>query len=173
MLSNGQWYKVAKDFVQSVNEAIAKIPEYEKTLAEFDDDREEDYIRRVAGMDPTLAMMDQKFISVGGGSNKMELCDLYSSSRDLIHLKRKGASSTYSHLFNQGFVAAELFKINPEFRQKANAELPSSHRIFDPGVAPGPDEYRVVFGVITHEPGPLSFPFFSRVSLKHHYAIRR
>ncbi|MFY0578048.1 DUF6119 family protein [Cystobacter fuscus] len=55
----------------------------------------------------------------------MEACDLFSASGQFIHVKRKLRSSSLSHLFSQGTVAAETFLGDEKFRKdvkKAVAE---------------------------------------------------
>jgi len=168
VLTNGQWYRVAKSFVQSVESAVAAIDKWEHALPEYDHACEGDYIKDTGKHRRDLAVMDQEWIRIGGGSNKLEFCDLYSHARDIIHLKRKASSSTYSHFFSQALVSAELFRTDEGFRQKVAGLLPDTHELEDhPRVPPKPDRYRVVLGVITDDPGPsVKFPFFSKVGLK-------
>ncbi len=51
--------------------------------------------------------MDKKNIPYGGGYSRIEFCDLFSKSKQMIHVKRYGGSSVLSHLFNQGLVSGE------------------------------------------------------------------
>ena len=172
LLSGGKWYRVQRDFVKEVNDAYAAIPDYEGTLPEYDDESEGKYIRRVAAADAaTFAVMDQKNIVYGGGHSKVEFCDLFTSARDLIHIKRYGQAAALSHLFAQGLTSGELFQTDPVFRKLVNAELPDSHRLVHPDRRPQQEEYRVIFAVTSDRPGPLVLPFFSRLNLKH--AARR
>ena len=56
--------------------------------------------------------MDCKKIHNGGGHSQLEFCDLFSSGRDLIHVKRYGRSSApLSHLFAQGLDDAEGLRV--------------------------------------------------------------
>lgn len=96
-----------------------------------------DYIKRVAkGAPRQFAVMDQKTIAHGGGQSTIEFCDLYSASKDILHLKRYGQSSTLSHLFSQGLVSGELFRMEAAFRKKVNRKLPKSHKLRDPKQPP-------------------------------------
>jgi uncharacterized protein (TIGR04141 family) len=110
--------------------------------------------------------MDRKLIYHGGGQSKFEFCDLYTSDKDIIHVKRYGASSVLSHLFAQGVNSAELFQTDPEFRQKVNAKLPEEYQIPDPLKRPNYGEYRVVYAIVSDIDGDLNLPFFSKLSLK-------
>lgn len=51
--------------------------------------------------------------------------DLFSANREPIHVKRRSASSTLSHLFAQGRVAAEAFFSDEQLRDRARAHLKS------------------------------------------------
>ena len=103
----------------------------------------------------------------GGGPNRIEFCDLYTKDRDLIHVKRYGGSSVFSHLFAQGTVSGELFRMEPDFRRLVNDKLPLSHRIDNHRRQPDRDEYRIVFAVVSKQTGAgLSLPFFSRLNLR-------
>lgn len=168
LLSNGQWYRVDQDLVSQVNEFYAAIDKYEQDLPEFNDTSETVYNQRVhAESNGTMALMDAKSISYGGGPSRIEFCDLYTTDRDLIHVKRYSQSSGLSHLFSQGTVSGELFKTQPAFRALVTDLLPDTHKLADSTATPQPDEYRVVFAVVSKELGEdLTLPFFSRLNLR-------
>lgn len=86
--------------------------------------------------------------------------------RQLFHVKRYGQSSILSHLFMQGMVSAELLLSDAQFRLAVNARLPPSHQLDDPNSRPLPSAYEVVFAIGSNEVGPLTLPFFSRVTLR-------
>lgn len=172
LLTAGTWYKVRRNFVKQVNEAVAGIPDYERTLSEYDDASEGHYVKRVAKADPKhFAAMEGKTIVYGGGASKIEFCVLITAKRDLIHIKRYGQSAALSHLFAQGLTSGELFQTDPDFRRALNAKLPTDHRLADTAKRPKQGDYGVVFAVVSDRPGPLVLPFFSRLNLKH--AMRR
>jgi Family of unknown function (DUF6119) len=56
------------------------------------------------------------FAKVG---DSIELCDLLTRNRRLIHVKKRGTSSTLSHLFSRGVVSAELLARESPFRTSA------------------------------------------------------
>lgn len=172
LLSGGRWYKVTRDFVLEVNEAYQRIPTYDEKLPEFNDQSETAYSERVASSEPSrFALMDRKTIPHGGGYSQIEFCDLYTSKRDMVHIKRYGGSSVLSHLFAQGLTSGELFQTDAGFRRKVNERLPKAFQLADTKPRPGPAEYQVVFAVISDIPGDLVLPFFSRLNLRH--AVRR
>jgi uncharacterized protein (TIGR04141 family) len=106
-------------------------------------------------------------------SDAIEFCDLFTLQRDLIHVKRYGASSVLSHLFAQGVVSGELFASTQAFRSEVRRRLPRSHRhLVEPKERPANQAYRVIFAIISEQSGQaLSLPFFSRVNARN--AIRR
>jgi len=174
LLSGGKWYCLTRNFVKEVDEAYKSIPRYDRELPEYteDDESEATYNKRVVDSDPgTFALMDRKIISIGGGYNKVEFCDLYTRDKDMVHVKRYGSSSVLSHLFSQGLVSSELFQTDPLFRKKVDVKLPGTHKLDDVARRPRDGEYRIVFAVVSDEPGDLTLPFFSRLNLKH--AVRR
>jgi uncharacterized protein (TIGR04141 family) len=169
LLTGAKWYRVSSDFVANVNSYYASIPRYMSQLPEYSDSSEQTYCQRVAIAHPDrYALMDRKLIPIGGGYNKIEFCDLYTPDRDLIHIKRYAASSVLSHLFSQGVVSGESFRMDPPFRMAVSELLPLNYKLSEPAKTPDTSAYRIVFGVVSDQPSPsLTLPFFSRVNLKH------
>jgi uncharacterized protein (TIGR04141 family) len=64
-------------------------------------------------------------------------------------------------------VSAELFKSDVRFRKELNTRLPSQHKITNIEEVPSPNEYKVVYAVISKYEEDLSIPFFSKISLRH------
>ena len=167
ILSTGRWYRIDRAFVKTVDEFFEALPRYATRLPEFDDASEGAYCTRVAAAFPAqYALMDQKPIPIGGAHGKVEFCDLFTSGKDLIHIKRYGASSVLSHLFSQGVVSGEAFRGEASFRAGALDRLPPSHRTFGDANAPQPGEFQIVFAIISDKTAPLTLPFFSRVNLR-------
>lgn len=165
VLTGGAWYRVDPDFVKSVDDAFASLPKWEETLPEYKHKDEGEYCKAVAPPgDANYALMDRKTIALGGRYDKIEFCDLFTSKKDLIHLKHYAASSVLSHLFAQGVVSGEAFRSEPQFRSEVLKLLPDSFRW--PDEPPKAEDFRIVFGVISHTPGDLNLPFFSRVNVR-------
>lgn len=171
LLSGGKWYRVTKDFVAEVNDSFARIPRYPLAFPEYDDDSEGAYNERVANGDAgRFALMDKKLVPFGGG--RFEFCDLYTRDKDIVHVKRYGGSSVFSHFFAQGTNSGELFQTQAEFRTLVNNQLPATHKLADAGKRPDAAEYQVVFAVVSEaDGGELAIPFFSRLNLRS--AVRR
>ena len=102
---------MAADFVAVVNQAYAAIPNYQVELPKYNDESEGRYNERVLKEMPgQFVLMDKKDIWYGGGQSQIEFCDLFSIDKDIIHVKRYGASSVLSHLFAQGRLQGNFFR---------------------------------------------------------------
>ena len=166
ILTEGSWYSVFDDFVQSVQEEIDAIPPFGKELSIWGDEHEQHYNQRVSEQsDGHFALMDRKQINHGGGSSSIEFCDLLSAEKEIIHVKNYSGSSVLSHLFHQGTVSAFLTAGDLAFRRKVNDELPDSHKVPEDGTFQTSD-YEVVYAVGTRTPMTFDLPFFSKVSLR-------
>lgn len=165
VLSAGKWYRIDRDFVEAVDKSFASIPRATEAMPAYKHSGEGAYCSAIAAAHADLyALMDQKTIQIAGRYDKIEFCDLFSATKDLIHVKRYGASSVLNHLFAQGHISAEVFRSEPEFRTKALALLPAPFR-WD-NEPPSPADFRVVFAIVSAKAGDLSLPFFSRVNLR-------
>ncbi|MFB3917466.1 MAG: DUF6119 family protein [Terriglobales bacterium] len=167
VLSGGRWFRIDKEFVETVNALFSAMPRYERELPEYDDASEGAYCARIADTFPNdFALMDQKTIQIGGAHGRVEFCDLFTATKDLIHVKRYGASSVLSHLFSQAIVSGEAFRADPDFRAGALARLAGPFQLFTREQTPQPAEFQIVFAVVTEKSEPLQLPFFSRVNLR-------
>jgi uncharacterized protein (TIGR04141 family) len=165
ILSNGLWCRVNRDFVGQVDEFFASVPRLPNFLPSYQHQSEAAYCASVAAKHgDEFVLLDQKTINIGGRYGKLELCDLFSASKDLIHVKRYGASSVLSHLFAQGAVSGEAFRYESSVRQKALELLPAAFHWTDE--PPSPAAFRVVFGIVSSKTEDLRLPFFSRVNLR-------
>lgn len=168
LLSDGSWYEVSDSLVDSTDRHFndarrvdLALPEYQQSVG-----TENDYNASVASARSDLVLLDCKNISPQAGQSPFEVCDLYTSTRQFVHVKKYGSSSLLSHLFAQGAVSGELFYYEQTVREQVDALLPDSHRIPETGRRPNRDEYEVVFAIIKEGKQPLSLPFFSRLNFK-------
>lgn len=167
-LSNGGWYRIDPDFLDLLGKAIAEIPPSTLALPDYTDNSEAEYNKRVAASDPgQFALMDRVLVRHGGGSSKIEFCDLYTTNRQLVHVKRYGGSSVLSHLFAQGVASAQLLLADADFRQKVNNKLPASHRFDNPSQRPVAANFEVIYAVASNGPkDALDLPLFSKITLR-------
>ncbi|MFW7382321.1 MAG: DUF6119 family protein [Oligoflexus sp.] len=131
VLLMGRWRKVAKDYIQRVNEKIDSIPSIELDLPPFNKSKngsdtaikggqrilsENAYNERISGIpELELKLMDCNNIIVDG--DPIEPCDLITKDRKMIHVKRNTKSAQLSHLFRQAYNSIEAFLREPSFRR--------------------------------------------------------
>jgi uncharacterized protein (TIGR04141 family) len=172
LLNNGKWYRIRSDFLQTVNDSFAAALNPGLTLPDYAHKDEATYNASVAAGAPLLyALMDQNFLKYPTSRDQIEFCDLYSRTKEIIHVKRYRGSATLSHLFSQGVVSAELFCAISKFRHELNNRLPPDFRLANPDDRPGNEEFEVVFAIVSESQSPLKLPFFSRVNLRN--AVQR
>ena len=173
LLSGGGWYRVTKEFVDTIDNAVKQIPTCDYSFPIYDHEGEGDYNEYVCEQDPSQAvLMDKKTIQHGGGYSKIEFCDVFIGGTRIVHVKRYGGSGTLSHLFAQGVVSGELFQSDVAFREKVNDRLPEVFQLNELATPPGQKGYEIVFAIISVSPGSeLNLPFFSRLGLR--YAAQR
>ncbi|OJH40506.1 TIGR04141 family sporadically distributed protein [Cystobacter ferrugineus] len=177
VLSAGQWFKVEKNFAaQTLQEASALVTELKSLPSAKPHENEETYNERAARTASGLALLDKVLLRSQGAQTSIEACDLFSSSGQFIHVKRKVRSSTLSHLFAQGAVSAETFLRDEHFRTALKGRLEAKNSgiaktLGNPAEKPEPNKYEIVFAVITNTPKedwPGSLPFFSQLNLVRH-----
>jgi uncharacterized protein (TIGR04141 family) len=170
LLNGGEWYRVDRDFVAQVNRDVTNLMSPKiggDLLPAYRDHSEKEYTERVCASDKTrLVLMDRRLIPYSGRHSSIEFCDIYTKTKAMCHIKRYGGSSVLSHLFAQGVVSAEAFAHDADFRAKVNAKLPRAFRLRDPGAQIDPNNFTVVFGIVSKSEEALQIPFFSRVTLR-------
>lgn len=166
-LNFGKWYKVNKDFVKSTNEYYNSIPICNTVFPASINEREDDYNIKLNKYLNNSILMDKKTIRViGMGKSSIEVCDVFSNDKELIHVKKNGGSSYLSHLFNQAAVSGEAL-LDERFRLEVNKEM--NKKIFDNNFSS--NNYKIILGIITkNENTRPKIPFFSKVSIQ--YAIQ-
>ena len=167
ILNDGDWYNVDGNYVKEIEATYASIPASSLALPKFGTKTEPTYLAGLGSSHPNLAVMDRKLIMIGNGKSRVEFCDLYSKSLDIVHVKQYGGSSVLSHLFNQAVVSAECYLYEPTFRDKLNQLLPVGFKLSDASVPPVAKQHTVCLAIMSKVKGPLEIPFFSKVSLKH------
>ena len=177
VLSAGDWFEVDAAFADGIRRTIAKIAKSPVNLPPATHRRsglpetESDYNERVGEERETIAVMDKKVARCRGTSSGIEVCDLLTDDRELIHVKHKtGGSSKLSHMFAQGLMSAEALLGDDEFRQDARGylkELRPSWQSRIPAGRPTPSRFRVTFGILgVGEAHPeREIPFFSQLNL--------
>jgi uncharacterized protein (TIGR04141 family) len=169
VLSDGDWFQVAKTFADRVQQEVTGLREDLFHLPPAGkNEAEAAYNARVAA-ELGFGLMDQVLVLPSGARTRIEFCDLLTADGRFIHVKRKTRSATLSHLFAQGVVSAQEFILDASLRAEARGRVPTDH----PELAalltdapPQPRDYRVVYAVVSGPTAtwPLSLPFFSQLN---------
>lgn len=174
VLDEGEFFVVSTDFLKEVNEFIADIPKGSESLPDFQNGWDEKrYNEEAAKASNTRLLLDRDTIRTSATTTAVEVCDLLTEERELIHVKRELGSRDLSHLFSQGIVSAELIQTDKEFRnavQKKVKQLSGTERFafFGEGGITTSD-FRVTYAVIAHWRGRTAadaLPFFSKINLR-------
>jgi uncharacterized protein (TIGR04141 family) len=176
-LNEGNWYEVDCDYVERLQTRLephwSKLPFLEECVFHL----EADYNEHI-GKKANFVCLDKGNVS-RRGQTQIEPCDVYTVADDravLIHVKISTASSTLSHLFNQGTNSVELLKSEDgtpdrliKLLHKKTTEKITVVDDIDTLIAPvKTGHYEVVFAIITSkDPAQkaLNLPLFSRISL--------
>ena len=169
-INSGKWYRINNEFVSQINQDYSST---RISTIDFDDFTDGHKTESGYSIDfqekhsDAYLVLDAQNFAYGGGHSKIELCDLLSKSKELIHIKPYTGSSTLSHLFNQAAVSAELVLSDTQFLSLANERIreiagSDSFTITDRRAI------KVVFGIIHKSRTELPpIPFFSKVSLRY------
>jgi uncharacterized protein (TIGR04141 family) len=172
VLMSGEWYQIAKAFAQQVRDAVAAIKEVNVGLPPLGACKTEtEYLSSIGSTGSGLIVLDQKRAYCEDAGTYIEICDVLTKARDLVHIKRKeGGSSDLSHLFNQGRNSAIALLRDAQYRAEARKHLSgygkgAVRRL--PKDKPAAGAFRVVYGIMGHFKAPVAelLPFFSQLSL--------
>ena len=169
LLIEGSWYAVESSFEERIQAALASIDRSGIAFPANKAGQYEQAYNAATAKALGIGLMDRKLVKVELASEPIELCDLFSPERELIHVKRRSASSTLSHLFAQGRVAAEAFFSDEHLRDRARAHLKGRKDLAGliPTDRPIGTDFTIVYAVITADVGrfPNNLPFFSRLNM--------
>ena len=172
VLTGGSWFRVDADFANQVAADVIQRASEATFLPPAAATEQEAHYNERAASDASVFLFDQKLVRPMGANSDVEFCDLLTSDRKLIHVKRNTRSSTLSHLFGQGVISAEVFYSDSEFRRrlrdKAGSEISAAARELLPTERPNPSEWEVVYAVIAdaRTEWPASLPFFSQLNFR-------
>ncbi|HIT24123.1 MAG TPA: TIGR04141 family sporadically distributed protein [Candidatus Faecimonas intestinavium] len=165
-LNFGKWYKVNKAFVKTTNEYYDEIPLSNIDFPFANNEREDKYNEELHKHMQNSILMDKETVRMTGmGRSSIEVCDVLTDNKELIHVKKNGGSSYLSHLFNQASVSGEIL-LDANFRNEVNKKMKKI--IFSKNFISS--DYTIVLAIITNSNTDRpKIPFFSKVSIQ--YAI--
>lgn len=173
VLMDGTWYKINEKYANDIKEYALS---YEESTIEFIDCdqsmKEADYNMELANSESSNLLLDQKFIKTDYLRSKVELCDVLTKSKELIHVKFYRDSAGLSHLFSQGRISANLLMKDKTFRKNARAKLASLK--FDRDLIPLENtdlvrsDYTITFAIIDDKKRSFvdTLPFFSLLNFR-------
>jgi uncharacterized protein (TIGR04141 family) len=171
VLSGGDWYQIDKSYRNTVDAFIRTLPELDIGLPEaLPTDDEEAYNKRAA-VEIGALCLDRGLIGTGG-PDRTEICDILTMGGMFVHVKKRGRSSTLSHLFAQGINSAEMLLNDKEFLEKAAAAVGKVDAKFKSAIPTklrAREDIKVAFVVLSRSKRtdtPHGLPFFSLVSLQ-------
>lgn len=171
VLSGGDWYQVRKSYRDRVRAFIQELPELQIGLPEASaSEHEGGYNERAAAHMGALCL-DQKLVKTGG-PHSVEVCDLLTAKGMFVHVKKRGRSSTLSHLFAQGVTSAELLLHDQEFlddTRKLVQHIDPSFTSAVPQALQARGQIKVGYAILSRsrrQDTPHGLPFFSLVSLQ-------
>jgi len=166
LLDKSKWFKIEPSFVREVEKEFKSIKTYPKKFPDFNHKCENSYNVALASSLGSLCL-DAKNLTYGGGSSKIEVCDILTNQKEFIHIKKFGGSASLSHLFAQGYVSGELFVTDSAFRKAVRKKyLTPPYDVLFPDSKPSISDYSIVYVVITRSKKSFNVPFFSKVNLK-------
>ncbi len=171
VLSAGDWYEVNSSYRKTVVDFVSTLPELDIGLPDaLSGDDEETYNKRAAHEIGALCL-DRGVVGVGG-PDQMEICDILTTDGVFVHVKKRGRSSTLSHLFAQGVSSADMLLNDEGFLKDAAARVDGIDSSFTPAIPTklrARDEIKVAYAVLSRSrrtDTPHGLPFFSLVSLQ-------
>jgi len=174
VLDDGEFFAVSDRFQQEVQDFVDGLASDSIPFPSADARMAEDLYNKTAvdALGPSALLMDRKTVRVPGQTTGVELCDVLTENKQLVHVKRHLSSKLLSHLFSQGFVSATLLQGDADFRRLATAAIrgESDDERFDLIAEAGinAQEWEVVFAIVASfgdKTVAKALPFFSRINL--------
>lgn len=168
-LVDGQWYVIDDRFVERIRGELAGIPLSEVVFPEMNrDEREEDYNARAAEVLHGICL-DARNVPIGGGHNRIEVCDVALPNRQLVFTKKRSKSSILSHLWFQATVSVRALVNDAGYREGVRQRIAELDPAFVDLAADGTrgsdvTVHYLILGVDPRDPVG-SIPFFSQVAL--------
>ena len=180
LLEAGTFYQIEPDYLAQLDQHIDAIPDSSVALPPSLRTLDKDELKEIdegayniqAAEPANHLLLDKKTVVVPGRTSPIEVCDILTQNRQLVHVKRKFSSSALSHLFGQGFVSAELLVDNEIFRarvrEKIGSAYPNFQNLFPKGriATAGWEVVYAIIGPWNNESPSSKLPFFSKVNLR-------
>lgn len=175
IFSLNNWYKIDHDYFARIHNQIMEVPliENDEFLTAIQANESEGSYNERQDSEYFLCL-DKRNYQVANSRSKIEICDLLSTDKHFVCVKKGTRSATLSHLFAQGSVSMALLKDSSEYRhnvvQQALDKFPEGN--FNEENFPY-DECTLVYAISSKNASDIRtiLPFFSKVNLLHHINI--
>lgn len=169
ILCFGDWYEVNEIYYDNIKEKISKISISSIELPPFKSgEKEEIYNERVSNQNLEYILMDQKnYQPKEYGKSKIEICDIFTSDNELVHVKIARGSSSFSHLFAQGLVSAKLLANDNNVINFINESINEKNTFNILNKDKSNEEFEIVYAIIDNRDKRMDeiIPFFSMINL--------
>jgi uncharacterized protein (TIGR04141 family) len=183
ILSEGEFYEIEQNFLEALDQEIENISESSADLPPSPGDKKEgDYNEDAANHSDKHLLLDKKTVRINTRTSPIEICDVLTADKQMIHVKRKLGSSSLSHLFSQGFVSGDLLVTNVDYRMACVKKIDEAAQERKPGDTSyrdqfnfiqtnsvDPSEIEVVYAIAAkwkQRSLAEALPFFSKVNLR-------
>jgi uncharacterized protein (TIGR04141 family) len=177
VLDEGEFYTVEKSFLSALDRDIGQIADSSGLLPDSHAGTHEGvYNAETIDREPTWVLLDRRTVKIGASTTPIEICDILTSRRQLVHVKRHLGSSDLSHLFAQGLVSATLLQESPEFLTAAQEKVREAceehqdQRTYFAEFPIRPADFEVVYAIVAdwrRRSLARALPFFSKINLRH------
>lgn len=176
LLTLGKWFALAENYARQLDDDLAGIDDV-TDLIQLKEWNKEEYkekpgeisgetkynLDQIAGRDDLVRLDTDTIPSLG---RKIEACDLLHADGYLIHVKKYSDSQTLSHLFSQGYVAAQTLTDDPEYRHAFIEKVEGLSADFTDVATEAPQKVTFAIAVEGDREIPSSLPTFSKVNLR-------
>lgn len=173
VLDEGDFYLVDRDYLTELDAEINGITETDLAFPSVARGTKEAAFNTEAAEAADRLLMDRQLVRTSAATTPIEVCDVLTADRKLVHVKRDLGSSDLSHLFAQGFVSADLLHRNRQFREAVRTKIAELDHTGTFGfISPDglvPAQFEVVYVIVTDWRGrsfAQALPFFSKVNLR-------
>ncbi|MFA6200150.1 MAG: DUF6119 family protein [Bacteroidales bacterium] len=163
---NNKYYESILEYCKGFNESDIDFPACEK------DEDEGKYNEKMAKFNKDCICLDKKLIRSEISRSQIEACDIFTTSRELIHVKFRSSSATLSHLFAQGRISGNSLRRDKQFRKNLRSKLKSLG--FKNDLIPleskdfNPNDFTITYAIIDKKERKFvdSLPFFSLINFR-------
>ena len=168
VVNDGKWYSVDPQFQSELDQRLLAATCNRLSLPEALHHEDEQTYNERAAQEIDCACADRKLVRIPQHSSPIEICDLFTVDKALIHVKIYRGSSNTSHLLGQGVVSAEALRngdVVKEFKKVLKNKCKRLAEADVVGHPVNPREYTVVYALVVPKrfQFPQDLPVFTKI----------